>query len=1183
MGGSSKAQTVGYRYCLGMHVILTHGPVDKLTRVTFDKQRIAWAGDSTGGSIAVDQPNLFGGDEREGGVGGVIDFMPGGPSQTVNDYLASQLGEYTPAFRGASGLVFRGAAAALSFGQAVLGTFGNFSALSAGLSQFYFGNNPYLKVVSARLQRIHVTGTEGNTQWYDAKAEIPYAQGLPDAFAGWRYHVVPYTDTTDFSSPSFDDSTWDFGAGPFGDAYNANAGAAGFNPQPATIIGLENRVWLRTQITIAKSPTTFEFQSFVDNGIKCWINGVLAVDFTTDLGVAHNVTLPGSLFRIGQNDIAVMGFDDANGSPPGDRFYFDLRLQNEAQTNSDMNPAHIIRECLTDLDWGMGYQASDIDDTSFTAAADALYSEGMGMSLLWDRQIPIEDFVKEIVKHIDAALYVDRKTGKFTLKLIRNDYNVADLITLDEDNIDKVEGFKRAAFGELTNSVTVNYWDAETGTDASLTISDIALAQMQGATINTTLQYPGFTNRALASRVAQRDLTTLSTPLISCTIYANRVAADLTVGSVFKWTWPDYEIADLVMRVTGIAYGDGRNNRIRLTCVQDIFSLPNEAFIPPQTPAWEDPSGGDAVAVTNRLTFEVPYLELVQRMGQGNVDSALSTNVHIGYAGIAAKRPSASTINARVLSDGGSNGASYTDVDGLDFCPVATLGQNIDLTQNVIPINSAVELGNVDAGTWAQCGSEVWAVVALTATEMAVKRACLDTLPALHNAGDLIYFWDAYSSGDTTEYVSGESVKLKLLTSTGTSKLDEAAAPVDTVAITGRAALPYAPANLQLNSQYFPLSVDFVTDLAFTWAHRDRTQQTGATLYGFKDGSIGPESGVSYTLRIYGEADTLIRTASGLSSTSYTYTNATERSDSGLAGGAASYDDASIALTPLYFYKHDETSGSVMVDAMGVRNATYTSGATLAQSPFVSGGYSVAVNAGGYFKIPDDAATRPGTGEYSFFGWFKWTNSTLGMLYAKFDDVANAAPYPGPTVFTNCQNDTEVAGRIQLRDQSGAGYRVSSASSGLNDGTPRFYVFQRKQTSPGVWKLQIYINGTLDAEATLTSVLNHNQTRDAFYMGRPSQQNVAGGADGFGYINRSLTVTEISGLYDARINAGGSGGSSNRLNGRLRFELESTRNGLVSYQKYNFVVKRYGWAYNYGEAYGAFVGFGNYYGNSYGV
>lgn len=129
----------------------------------------------------------------------------------------------------------------------------------------------------------------------------------------------------------------------------------------------------------------------------------------------------------------------------------------------DMNPAHIIRESLTDKEWGMGYSESDIDDDSFIAAADTLYDEGMGISILWQRENTIEAFIQDIVRHIDAALYVDRRTGKFVLKLIRDDYNPGALITLGPDQIERVENYRRPAFGDLVNSVTVIYDDCDDG------------------------------------------------------------------------------------------------------------------------------------------------------------------------------------------------------------------------------------------------------------------------------------------------------------------------------------------------------------------------------------------------------------------------------------------------------------------------------------------------------------------------------------------------------------------------------------------------------------------------------------------------------------------------------------------------------------------------------------------------
>ena len=45
--------------------------------------------------------------EREGGVVGTIDVLPGGPGQGRNDYLMARLGSAIPAFRGVLSLVAR--------------------------------------------------------------------------------------------------------------------------------------------------------------------------------------------------------------------------------------------------------------------------------------------------------------------------------------------------------------------------------------------------------------------------------------------------------------------------------------------------------------------------------------------------------------------------------------------------------------------------------------------------------------------------------------------------------------------------------------------------------------------------------------------------------------------------------------------------------------------------------------------------------------------------------------------------------------------------------------------------------------------------------------------------------------------------------------------------------------------
>ena len=104
MGGSRKV-TIGHRYYVGLHLVLCR-QADALLQINMAAKE-AWRGAVASGRGFFNKPNLFGGDEREGGVSGNFDFEPGLPTQPVNDYLSSVLGSITPAYRGVVGLVFR--------------------------------------------------------------------------------------------------------------------------------------------------------------------------------------------------------------------------------------------------------------------------------------------------------------------------------------------------------------------------------------------------------------------------------------------------------------------------------------------------------------------------------------------------------------------------------------------------------------------------------------------------------------------------------------------------------------------------------------------------------------------------------------------------------------------------------------------------------------------------------------------------------------------------------------------------------------------------------------------------------------------------------------------------------------------------------------------------------------------
>lgn len=151
MGGRRKKQTVGYRYRIGMHLVLCQGPVDVVQEIQIG-DRTAW-GDASRvplpsghglGRLRIDRPTLFGGDEREGGVVGDLDVLAGSAAQDRNDYLMSRLGAAIPAFRGVLSIVAR--------------------------KILFAANNPYLKPWAVRVRRFR-QGWSGPA-WHPQRAEV---------------------------------------------------------------------------------------------------------------------------------------------------------------------------------------------------------------------------------------------------------------------------------------------------------------------------------------------------------------------------------------------------------------------------------------------------------------------------------------------------------------------------------------------------------------------------------------------------------------------------------------------------------------------------------------------------------------------------------------------------------------------------------------------------------------------------------------------------------------------------------------------------------------------------------------------------------------------------------------------------------------------------------------------------
>jgi hypothetical protein len=955
MGGGSKAQTVGYRYSLGLHLALCHGPVDAIREILVDR-RIAWsvttgggvsgggaavetrigtvagmtavaglAGDSGatitfpgslagvrigreyrlrlsngssqtitlqgvsfdavtgatawsvlpealsfpaqsvdvfeatssasnagagGGRIRIDKPDLFGGESREGGIVGDVDVLMGGPGQGPNEYLAARMGGNVPGYRGLCSLVLR---------------------------QVYLGINPYLKPWAVRVTRV-LTGEAGAAQWYPETAAIVPEANISDAAIYIALDVSGSMSGTRMAAQKAGVAALirEIGAGVDPDRPNDirielwNAAPAGAIERremgPDDYTALE--AWMLALPNSTAGGTSFDAAFaeaaafFAGGGSKRRIvifvtDGAPEPASSVEAALAIIRTLPPADifgFNIALADTSATALidntpvDGVPVIPPGNSQALVASLRGAFGNGPDMNPAHIIRDCLTNRDWGLGYSGVEIG-ASFTAAADTLYAEGFGLSLLWQQDSSIEEFITGVLDHIDATLFIDRRTGLWEIRLIRADYVAATLPLFDESNVVDWGRLGRRAPSDLINSVTVRFTDAWTDEPGAVSVTDTARVQAMGEVIATTLDYPGIRYQGLAVRVAERDLRALSVPLLSGEIVVNREGASLGPGDVIRLRSTRLGLHDVVMRLSEIAQGDGRDNGIRLKLAEDVFALGATAIAGGRMPA------GSAIAappraLVRRMVEEAPYWLLVRELGHSEADRILAEDPDAGALIATGERPSADALAAELWIDPGTGPAQEGAVA---FAPTALLAE--DVTNNpearVIPVTGWRDIGEVGIGTLARIDGELVRIDGITQTAITVGRGCLDTVPRGHAAGTPVIFFDDGARITESAWAAGETLNVRLLPETGRGTLAFALAPEDVVTLDRRAIRPLPPGRVQTNGSYAPdIDALVADDLVLTWTHRDRLTQTSPVIVDHTAASIGPEPGVSYVLEV---------------------------------------------------------------------------------------------------------------------------------------------------------------------------------------------------------------------------------------------------------------------------------------------------------------------------------------------
>lgn len=825
--GSSKNQTIGFRYYMSLLSGLCRGPVDEMVEIKVGEDS-AWNGHacSIDETEYINAPNLFGGDKKEGGIQGPFAIFQGRRNQVLPDSREYDGSKLPGGVLGGGNITanvlekifdFKLANRKLPSVKASIG--GLVPEMRGVVCVWYDGlvsaMNPYLKEWKFRVRRSQ-QGWHGGKAWYPAKATI------------W----LGGTLLTISSSAEQ------------GIAVDETAGTVTWNRAPKA----------GDNVTV--------------NGQK--INFVAKVKDQDpgryDVVLPKNPSAAAGAQLLAQKVNALVGAYKARATYAGNVTTF--TSDKNSTTISAMNAAHIIYECFTNPEWGRGWEPEQmIDEPSFVASANTLCAERFGLAIIWYRKEDIDVFVKKVADLVGGVVYTDRESGKMVFKLIRDDYEIDDvplftpetgLIAITDDDSASSEGNYNEIIGTSVDPVTNQEFQRRA--------QNLAAYQSDGAPASLDQDYKGIPTKELLDRVLLRDLRAMGSGLKKYAVTLDRRGWRVSPGSVIRISDPRRGISNVVLRVAEIDDGNMVNGAIKIRAVIDVFGLPATGYMGIAENGWEPPSRLPVAAPQQRLV-EMGYRDIFLKVGRANAEANDPTDSFVGTVA-SAPNTTTTTYDLETKPDGGT----YTTAATGYFTGSATLSADIGPLDTVIPIGTLDSFDEANIGQGILVGDEMMRLDAVDAVArtMTVTRGVADTIPQPHFDDDVVWTIDDDLASDPAEYVEGETVSAKVLTRTSALTLDPSEAPEQTLELIGRQGRPYPPAMVTVDGDEALTLAGEHDAPVIAWGSRNRIEQQDF-LIGYTEGSIEPEAGTTYTLRFYNTAGDLLGTYADIAESTFTY------------------------------------------------------------------------------------------------------------------------------------------------------------------------------------------------------------------------------------------------------------------------------------------------------------------------
>lgn len=473
-----------------------------------------------------------------------------------------------------------------------------------------------------------------------------------------------------------------------------------------------------------------------------------------------------------------------------------------------MNPIGVIHDLMTSSFGKLNIDEADIDLDSFYSAGVTLGGEAHDYSRVIYDLMDARELILEILDQIAGVMYADPVTGKYAIKLIRNDYVVADLPLFNPDNTVGPPEMEIGTWEESFNEVRVKWTNREKDYTPSIAVAQDA-ANVFGQEEKLRFverDFPGICNATLAAQVAARELKAVATPTRKLRLTVDRSGHTLRPGGLFRFTWPEWGITDAVFRIGSIDLGLLDDNRVTISAIEDIFSIDGLAIFDsdPENHI-PDPPPVEPFAIQERFVVEMPRFLQIQsgiadydrqhimywanpaddsQSYRARVQVGTSKAYDIGWRAFPT-RAKVETIYARTS-------APYDTTTGLRIN---------NFTQGAIALGSATTAEIQGGKNLILVGSEIMAYESITDIGGGVTRlnnvwrGILDTVPVDHAVGELVYVippdtLTLWPDG-IFPFELGASVGARLIPRLNLNSIDPELAEEDTIVITERTNRPY--------------------------------------------------------------------------------------------------------------------------------------------------------------------------------------------------------------------------------------------------------------------------------------------------------------------------------------------------------------------------------------------------------